>query len=1079
MKRRLTEEEIDSIITSIKPTAKSSTSVEPASVSNVRDLLVRQLQEIEIYPEKIPELSRRITLEYFHSQLNPGEMVGILAASSIGEQNTQSSLNSVVGETRIAVMIDGKVFQTTIGDLIDKHCENRGYTTVSYGGKNDTENKAFAHVVNIGENESWKIQSVDEDGQVEWRPISKLIRHPLYTKLIKVVTESGREVIATTGLSFLVKDAQGKIVPIEGSDLKVGDRVPVGYRSPRYVIETICLREYLNPSEFVYGTDLWKAREFRDGYKSGDLKKPKGYHTVGKNPAWWALHNQKDFYLPFARADQAMRTLEGHYGINKDNEFYRPGHVYIKNQTVANSQIPETIMLDENFGFLIGIYISEGCCMDNFVTISNYDINVLNRIQSLCDLWQIGWHHTLIGYKYKIMNNYELKKKRHVSNKAKEMETNNNPCDIRIRSTLLAKFLERTCGRGSPNKRIPDFAYTAPSNFIKGMLDGLFSGDGSIYQSSTDYTSCSKTLIEGIVTILSMYDITCTTHSYTIKSNNKNSTHIHPSYCLSITQKNNKRFADLVDTLTIAAKSEKLQLFKTKDFMCDVFWSRQTYSGYDNDATRRTTIPEKLYCDNKQDVFMDAVVSITEVDTANIPYVYDFEVPSTGNFCLLNQLHVRDSFHSSGVFKANLTGGLSRMNELMNATEHTKTPSLTIYLSPQYQSMDLLQVRHLAFTRLIHVKLDDVLSSIDIEQHAQPVDAWYSTFMHMYHDRCKSLSWRVRLVFNVQKLFIHNISLSNIAAIIEDTFECTDRISLAWSSNMEGVMDLWVHHDNISHIEQLVKKKNGADQDWVRGFLANVDNNTLQIKFFITKCLLPSIINLKLSGVDGIKDCYYTEQKSEWRIDTKGGSLKQVLLLNFVDARRCKSNDMHEIFTLFGIEAVKQFLREEYGMLIKVNHRHLELLIDSMTVSGDIQRVTRNGISREQVGSIAKVSFEQPLENFLIAASYGEVDPLTSVSGSITFGKTAQIGTNIMQCITQTPNPEEIPVQSKLEKKRIQQLDELRAKTQTESSVEDLMHQIEALEIEFDEEEMKEDIFKVEQEQAVDDDIIMEYEEDE
>lgn len=242
---------------------------------------------------------------------------------------------------------------------------------------------------------------------------------------------------------------------------------------------------------------------------------------------------------------------------------------------------------------------------------------------------------------------------------------------------------------------------------------------------------------------------------------------------------------------------------------------------------------------------------------------------------------------------------------------------------------------------------------------------------------------------------------------------------------------------------------------------------------------MPSIINLKLSGVDGIKDCYYTEQKSEWRIDTKGGSLKQVLLLNFVDARRCKSNDMHEIFTLFGIEAVKQFLREEYGMLIKVNHRHLELLIDSMTVSGDIQRVTRNGISREQVGSIAKVSFEQPLENFLIAASYGEVDPLTSVSGSITFGKTAQIGTNIMQCITQTPNPEEIPVQSKLEKKRIQQLDELRAKTQTESSVEDLMHQIEALEIEFDEEEMKEDIFKVEQEQAVDDDIIMEYEEDE
>ena len=102
---------------------------------------------------------------------------------------------------------------------------------------------------------------------------------------------------------------------------------------------------------------------------------------------------------------------------------------------------------------------------------------------------------------------------------------------------------------------------------------------------------------------------------------------------------------------------------------------------------------------------------------------------------------------------------------------------------------------------------------------------------------------------------------------------------------------------------------------------------------------------------------------------------------------------------MFGIEAVKQFLRDEYGSLVKVNPRHLELLIDSMTVSGDIQRVTRNGIDRKTVGPIAKMSFEQPMECVQIAASNADIDPLRSVAGCIVFGKMARIGTNYMDVI--------------------------------------------------------------------------------
>ena len=111
---------------------------------------------------------------------------------------------------------------------------------------------------------------------------------------------------------------------------------------------------------------------------------------------------------------------------------------------------------------------------------------------------------------------------------------------------------------------------------------------------------------------------------------------------------------------------------------------------------------------------------------------------------------------------------------------------------------------------------------------------------------------------------------------------------------------------------------------------------------------------------------------------------------------------MHEIKALFGIEAVKQMLREEFMLLSKVNLRHLELLIDSMTVTGNIQRVTRNGIDRKQVGTIAKASFEQPLENFLISASFGDKDPLKGVSASITVGKLAEVGTGFFELINKS-----------------------------------------------------------------------------
>jgi DNA-directed RNA polymerase beta' subunit len=353
-----------------------------------------------------------------------------------------------------------------------------------------------------------------------------------------------------------------------------------------------------------------------------------------------------------------------------------------------------------------------------------------------------------------------------------------------------------------------------------------------------------------------------------------------------------------------------------------------------------------------------------------------------------------NSFHQSGAFKANLTGGLARMSELMNATSNTKTPSLTIFFNKQVKQ-DLEVIRSLAFTKLIYMDIDSLLDRLEIVDSSQPsfqLDKWYEFFNTFEGDHSSHGStWVLQLYLNPKKLWKHQITLRTIVKKINESLECGSKIYFAYSHESLGRLDLWVK-DDIPPLSTVLNLNTTSK-------LSGLITEETKMQYYINKVILPKILFIQVSGVLGLLDCYYTEVKKEWRVDTKGGKLKELLAVSCVDGTRCKSNDMHEIAELFGIEATKQMLREEFNLLSKVNLRHLELLIDSMTFSGTIQRVTRNGIDRKQVGTIAKASFEQPLENFLISASYGDKDPLKGVSASITVGKLAEIGTGFMELI--------------------------------------------------------------------------------
>jgi DNA-directed RNA polymerase II subunit RPB1 len=137
-------------------------------------------------------------------------------------------------------------------------------------------------------------------------------------------------------------------------------------------------------------------------------------------------------------------------------------------------------------------------------------------------------------------------------------------------------------------------------------------------------------------------------------------------------------------------------------------------------------------------------------------------------------------------------------------------------------------------------------------------------------------------------------------------------------------------------------------------------------------------------------------------IDTKGSNYKEIIKQPFVDFKRTKSNNMWDLLEVLGVEGAHKYLLDEFGKIIKVNKRHLDVLIDSMTYPGKIMSVSRYGIDRKQVGPLAKACFEQPVDNFLISATKGEQDLLQGVSSTICMGKLCKMGTGMVDLIVDT-----------------------------------------------------------------------------
>jgi DNA-directed RNA polymerase II subunit RPB1 len=406
------------------------------------------------------------------------------------------------------------------------------------------------------------------------------------------------------------------------------------------------------------------------------------------------------------------------------------------------------------------------------------------------------------------------------------------------------------------------------------------------------------------------------------------------------------------------------------------------------------------------DVIMDEIVSIDNVETNT--YVYDFTVEDTKNFIVQGNLCVRDSFHSAGIGKANLTGGLVRQNELLNASKKVKTPSCSIQLnSDMIDVKDLFKVKEFVNSNIKYYELQDMIENISIENNPELNDdekKYYNFFSNVFDEDRKGGEWRIKIDLKLDTLYKTKKTLLDITCAI---YSCIDEereyIGIVFFPDITGRLDIWVK-DHIEDPETYVKtskKKKLEVLEHHKEIIDTIINSENKFQKFIKNILIPTLKSVPVSGIFGIEDCYYSQIKKtdEWMIDTKGSNYKELITQPYVDFKKTKSNNVWDMMEILGIECAHNFLVEEFSKVITVNKRHLNILLDSMTFQGKIMSVSRYGIDRKQVGPLAKACFEQPIENFLISATKGEIDDIVGVTASITLGKLSRIGTGSVDLI--------------------------------------------------------------------------------
>ncbi|WP_297512421.1 DNA-directed RNA polymerase subunit A'' [Thermococcus sp.] len=304
-----------------------------------------------------------------------------------------------------------------------------------------------------------------------------------------------------------------------------------------------------------------------------------------------------------------------------------------------------------------------------------------------------------------------------------------------------------------------------------------------------------------------------------------------------------------------------------------------------------------------------------------------------------------NTFHYAGVAEINVTLGLPRIIEIVDARKNPSTPIMTVYLDEKhrYDREKALEVaRRIEGTTLENLAREE---TIDI------------------------LNFEFIVEIDPERLEKAGLDMERVKRKLESSFKSAE-------FEVEGYT-LIVRPKKVTKLSDLRK-------------------------------LAEKVKKHRLKGLSGVGKTIIRKEGDEYVIYTEGSNFKQVLKVPGVDPTRTRTNNIHEIAEVLGIEAARNAIIEEIVNTMReqgleVDVRHIMLVADIMTLDGVILPIGRHGVVGEKASVLARAAFEITTQHLFEAAERGETDPLNGVVENVLIGQPVPVGTGIVKLAMNLP----------------------------------------------------------------------------
>ena len=312
------------------------------------------------------------------------------------------------------------------------------------------------------------------------------------------------------------------------------------------------------------------------------------------------------------------------------------------------------------------------------------------------------------------------------------------------------------------------------------------------------------------------------------------------------------------------------------------------------------------------------------------------------------------TFHFAGVASMNITLGVPRIKEIINASRKISTPIITVHLDDDTDP---------EFARIVKGRIEKTTLG-EVSEYIEEV---------FLPDDCFLL---IKLDLERIKLLKLEVSADSIRYAL-----CTSKLKIKPSE---------------CHVvgESIITVKPGVS-----------GKTTLYYQLQFIKEKLTSVVIKGLPSVH--RAAIHVDDaggKNTYKLFVEGDNLREVLATPGVKGRETTSNNTLEVAVTLGIEAARavimkeiKFTMDSHGM--SIDRRHITLLADLMTCRGEVLGITRHGLAKMKESVLMLASFEKTSDHLFDAAYYGQKDTINGVSECIIMGIPMRVGTGLMKLL--------------------------------------------------------------------------------